>query len=98
MYGIDMQETSTYETQVETARSSQPISSLESSSTSRSESQSQDSTPSSTSVKLRSLDETYARCHMCVVELESYQEATHDQAWQEVKTAEIKMIEKKNDI
>lgn len=32
---------------------------------------------------------------MCIVEPDSYQEATRKQAWQEVMTAEIEMIEKK---
>ncbi|KAM2677793.1 hypothetical protein EV1_004297 [Malus domestica] len=92
-HGGDVQE-SPNETQVETAQSSQPSSSPTSASTSRSESLSQNSTPSSTPVKLRSLEEIYARCHMSFVEPEDYQEAAHDQAWQEAMNAEIDMIEK----
>jgi hypothetical protein len=42
---------------------------------------SQQSTPSSTPVKLKSLEDIYARCHMCIIEPENYQEAAGDKAW-----------------
>ncbi|CAL8136475.1 unnamed protein product [Prunus armeniaca] len=57
---------------------------------------SQASTPSSTPVKLRTLEDIYARCHMCIIEPENYQEAAGDLAWQEAMNAELEMIEKNN--
>ncbi|KAI5333988.1 hypothetical protein L3X38_024121 [Prunus dulcis] len=54
------------------------------------------STPSSTPVKLKTLEDIYARCHMCIIELENYQEAAGDLAWQEAMNAELEMIEKNN--
>ncbi|KAM2064683.1 hypothetical protein ACFXTI_027680 [Malus domestica] len=56
--------------------------------------QSQNSTPSSTLMKLRSLEDIYARCHMCIIEIENYHEAADNTAWQDVMNAEIEMIEK----
>ncbi|KAI5317551.1 hypothetical protein L3X38_037258 [Prunus dulcis] len=41
---------------------------------------SQASTPSSTPVKLRTLEDIYARCHMCIIEPENYQVASGDMA------------------
>ena len=41
----------------------------------------QQSTPSSTLVKLKSLEDIYVRCHMCIIEPENYQEAAGDEAW-----------------
>uniref|UniRef100_A0A6N2K750 Integrase catalytic domain-containing protein n=1 Tax=Salix viminalis TaxID=40686 RepID=A0A6N2K750_SALVM len=52
------------------------------------------STPSSTPVKLRSLEEIYARCHMSIVEPENYKEAAGNKAWEEAMNAELEMIEK----
>jgi cell pole-organizing protein PopZ len=57
---------------------------------------SQQSTPSSTPVKLKSLEDIYARCHMCIIEPENYQEAAGDKAWQEAMKEELEMIEKNN--
>jgi hypothetical protein len=57
---------------------------------------SQQSTPSSTPVKLKTLKDIYARCHMCIIEPENYQEATGDKAWQEAMKEELVMIEKNN--
>ncbi|CAL9010688.1 unnamed protein product, partial [Prunus brigantina] len=57
---------------------------------------SQASTPGSTPVKLRTLEDIYARCHMCIIEPENYQEAATDIAWQEAMNAELEMIEKNN--
>ncbi|KAM1111108.1 hypothetical protein ACFX13_010490 [Malus domestica] len=59
-------------------------------------SHSQGSTPSSTPVKIRTLEDIYARCHMCIIEPENYQEAVGDKAWQEAMNAELEMIEKNN--
>jgi hypothetical protein len=56
----------------------------------------QQSTPSSTPVKLKSLEDIYARCHMCIIEPENYQEAAGDKAWQEAMKEELEMIEKNN--
>ena len=55
---------------------------------------SQQSSPSSTPIKMRSIEDIYARCHMCITEPESYQEAAEDVAWQEAMKAELEMIEK----
>jgi hypothetical protein len=41
---------------------------------------SQQSSPSSTPVKLKTLEDIYARCHMCIIEPENYQEAFGDKA------------------
>ncbi|XP_073264238.1 uncharacterized protein [Populus alba] len=57
---------------------------------------SQHSTPSSTLVKLKTLEDIYARCHMCIIEPENYQEAAGDIAWQEAMKEELEMIEKNN--
>ncbi|CAL9018585.1 unnamed protein product [Prunus brigantina] len=52
------------------------------------------STPSNTPVKLRSLEDIYARCHMTIIEPETYYEAVEDKAWKEAMDAEIETIEK----
>ena len=41
---------------------------------------SQQSTPNSTPIKLKTLEDIYARCHMCIIELENYQEGVGDKA------------------
>ncbi|KAJ6715423.1 hypothetical protein OIU85_026875 [Salix viminalis] len=48
----------------------------------------------STPVKLRSLEDIYARCHLSMIEPESYQEAVRNIAWQEAMNAEMEMIDK----
>ncbi|KAI5327801.1 hypothetical protein L3X38_027197 [Prunus dulcis] len=55
---------------------------------------SQGSTPSNTPVKLKSLEDIYARCHMTIIEPETYYEAIEDKAWKEAMDAEIETIEK----
>ncbi|KAM1485555.1 hypothetical protein TB1_036396 [Malus domestica] len=57
-------------------------------------SQSQTTTPSSTPVRLRNLDEIYATCNYCVVEPETYEEAEKDKAWKKAMKEELEMIEK----
>jgi hypothetical protein len=57
---------------------------------------SQQSSPSSTPVKLKTLQDIYARCHMCIIEPENYQEAFGDKAWQEAMKEELEVIEKNN--
>jgi transposase InsO family protein len=57
---------------------------------------SQQSSPSSTPVKLKTLEDIYARCHMCIIEPENYQEAAGDKAWQEAMKEELEVIEKNN--
>jgi cell pole-organizing protein PopZ len=57
---------------------------------------SQQSTPSSTPVKLKTLEDIYAMCHMCIIEPKNYQEAFRDKAWQEAMKEELEMIEKNN--
>ncbi|CAL2243102.1 unnamed protein product [Prunus armeniaca] len=42
------------------------------------------------------VENIYARCHMCVIEPENYQEAAGDLAWQKAMNAELKMIKKNN--
>jgi hypothetical protein len=57
---------------------------------------SQQSSPSSTPVKLKTLQDIYARCHMCIIEPENYQEAFGDKAWQKAMKEELEVIEKNN--
>ncbi|KAM1557807.1 hypothetical protein ACFX10_041195 [Malus domestica] len=57
-------------------------------------SQSQITTPSSTPVRLRSLDEIYVICNYCVVEPEAYDEAEKDKVWKKAMKEELEMIEK----
>ncbi|KAM0988950.1 hypothetical protein ACFX2A_013056 [Malus domestica] len=65
------------------------------SSTSNAEGQElQDSSPETTPVRMRSLNEIYAVCNYCVVEPESFEEAEKDQSWQKAMSEEIAMIEK----
>ena len=52
------------------------------------------STPSNTPVKLRSLEEIFARCHMTIIEPETYLEAIEDKEWKEAMDAEFETIEK----
>ena len=59
-----------------------------------SKSSSKQSTTSSTPIKMRSIEDIYARCHMCITEPERYQEVAEDIAWQEAMKAELEMIEK----
>ena len=61
-----------------------------------SEDHNQPFTPSSTPVKMRSLEDVYARCHMSIVEPKNYKEADGDIAWEEAMIAELEMIEKNN--
>ncbi|KAM1017141.1 hypothetical protein ACFX13_047468 [Malus domestica] len=56
-------------------------------------SQSWITTPSSTPVRLRSLDEIYATCNYCVVEPETYEVAEKDKAWKKAMKEELEMIE-----
>ncbi|KAI5317804.1 hypothetical protein L3X38_037511 [Prunus dulcis] len=55
---------------------------------------SQGSTPSNTPVKLKILEDIYARCHMTIIEPETYYEAIEDKAWKEAMDTEIETIEK----
>ncbi|CAL2241191.1 unnamed protein product [Prunus armeniaca] len=55
---------------------------------------SQGSTPSNTPVKLRSLEDIYARCHMTMIEPKTYYEVVEDKAWKEAMDVEIETIEK----
>jgi hypothetical protein len=56
----------------------------------------QQSTPSSIPVKLKTVEDIYARCHMCIIEPKNYQEAFGDKAWQEAMKEELEMIKKNN--
>ena len=47
-----------------------------------------------TPVKIRTLADIYARCHMSFTESETYTEATKNVAWQDAMKAELEMIEK----
>ncbi|KAM1270370.1 hypothetical protein ACFX2J_031302 [Malus domestica] len=65
------------------------------SSTSNAEGQElQDSSPETTPLRMRSLNEIYAVCNYYVVEPESFEEAEKDQSWQKAMSEEIAMIEK----
>jgi hypothetical protein len=55
---------------------------------------SQGSSPSSTPVKLRSIEDIYNRCHMSFIEPENYQEAAKSKDWQDAMRTELEMIEK----
>jgi hypothetical protein len=57
---------------------------------------SQQSSPSSTLVKLKTLEDVYVSCHMCIIEPENYQEAFEDKAWQEAMKEELEVIKKNN--
>uniref|UniRef100_A0A6N2KMP1 Integrase catalytic domain-containing protein n=1 Tax=Salix viminalis TaxID=40686 RepID=A0A6N2KMP1_SALVM len=54
------------------------------------------SSPTLNPVKLKYLQEIYARCHMSIVEPENYKETTGDIAWEEAMNAKLEMIEKNN--
>ncbi|KAB2610770.1 hypothetical protein D8674_018802 [Pyrus ussuriensis x Pyrus communis] len=81
--------------QVESAPASDQIQSEDTTGTQDSSVRVQNSaTPNSTTVRLRSLTDIYARCNMCIIEPENYQEAAKDKAWQATMDNEISMIEK----
>ena len=81
--------------QVESALASDQIQSEDTTGTQDSSVRVQNSaTPTSTPVRLRSLTDIYARCNMCIIEPENYQEAAKDKAWQAAMDNEISMIEK----
>ncbi|CAL2237103.1 unnamed protein product [Prunus armeniaca] len=46
--------------------------------------------------KWRSINEIMAQCNMCIVELESFEEADLDESWRKAMEAELEMIEKNN--
>ncbi|CAL5443135.1 unnamed protein product [Camellia sinensis] len=52
------------------------------------------SSPSSTPRNIRSLSDVYARCNLCIVEPENFEEATKDEAWKKAMEDEIHVIEK----
>ncbi|KAM1739403.1 hypothetical protein ACFX11_015127 [Malus domestica] len=47
-----------------------------------------------TPLKFKSLTEVYAKCNLCIVEPENFEEASQDESWQKAMQAEIGMIEK----
>ncbi|KAI5353004.1 hypothetical protein L3X38_005896 [Prunus dulcis] len=47
-----------------------------------------------TPLKYKSLTEIYERCNICIIELETFEEAVKDAAWQKAMEAELEMIEK----
>ncbi|CAL8998022.1 unnamed protein product [Prunus brigantina] len=47
-----------------------------------------------TPLKYKSIAEVYARCNLCIVEPETFEEAIKDEAWQKAMETEIEMIEK----
>ncbi|CAL8115629.1 unnamed protein product [Prunus armeniaca] len=93
---VEVGEEQTDATQFDNGGSSHPNTIVDESYRNNSGNNSQISTPSSTPVKLRTLEDIYARCHMCIIEPENYQEAASDIAWQEAMNAELEMIEKNN--
>ncbi|KAI5328618.1 hypothetical protein L3X38_028015 [Prunus dulcis] len=47
-----------------------------------------------TPLKYKSIVEVYARCNLCIIEPETFEEAVKDKAWQKAMENEIEMIEK----
>ncbi|KAI5321923.1 hypothetical protein L3X38_030995 [Prunus dulcis] len=47
-----------------------------------------------TPLKYKSVAEVYARCNLCIIEPETFEEAVKDEAWQKAMENEIEMIEK----
>ncbi|KAM1496365.1 hypothetical protein ACFXTO_030979 [Malus domestica] len=47
-----------------------------------------------TPLRYRNLSEIYERCHLCIVEPESFDEAAQDEAWKKAMKDEMNMIEK----
>ena len=45
-------------------------------------------------MRLRNLDDIYARCNFCVVEPKNFEEAMKDESWRKVMEDEIKVTEK----
>jgi hypothetical protein len=45
-------------------------------------------------MRLINLDDIYARCNFCVVELENFEEALKEESWRKVMEDEIEVIEK----
>jgi hypothetical protein len=52
------------------------------------------SSPSSSPIRLRNLDDIYARCNFCVVEPENFEEAMKEESWRKAMEDEIEVIEK----
>jgi hypothetical protein len=65
-----------------------------SSSTPSSSPSSSSTSPSSSPIRLRNLDDIYARCNFCVVEPENFEEAMKEESWRKAMEDEIKVIEK----
>lgn len=47
-----------------------------------------------TPLRYRNLSKIYERCHLCIVDPECYDEATHDEAWKKAMENEMSMIKK----
>ncbi|CAL8152291.1 unnamed protein product [Prunus armeniaca] len=47
-----------------------------------------------TPLKYKSLTEVYERCNICIIELETFEEAIKDASWQKTMETELEMIEK----
>jgi hypothetical protein len=45
-------------------------------------------------MRLRNLDDIYARCNFCVVEPENFEEAMKEESWRKPMEDEIEVIEK----
>lgn len=45
-------------------------------------------------MKLNKLDDIIARCNVCFIEPESYEETAQDEAWKKAMENEMEMIEK----
>jgi hypothetical protein len=54
--------------------------------------------PSSSPIRLRNLDDIYARCNFCVVEPENFEEAMKEESWKKAMKDEIEVIEKKQNM
>lgn len=52
--------------------------------------------PSSTPIRMRSFNDVYASCNVCVTEPYNVEETMKEEAWKNAMLEEINVIEKKN--
>jgi hypothetical protein len=74
--------------------STHPSSSSTPSPSSPSSPSSNSTSPSSSPIRLRNLDDIYARCNFCVIEPENFEEAMKEESWRKAMEDEIEVIEK----
>lgn len=73
-----------------------PSSSSTSSPSSPSSPSSSSTSPNSSPMRLRNLDDIYARCNFCVVEPENFEEEVKEESWRKAMEDEIEVFEKNN--